>query len=62
VNHYFTRSRAHWAAKLQRGYPSDFVVRKMEEFAEYDRNEIEDGIAARHVGALRDAVNRLRAM
>jgi glycosyltransferase involved in cell wall biosynthesis len=62
VNHYFTRSRAHWAAKLQRGYPSDFVVRKMEEFAEYDRNEIEDGIAARHVGALRDAVNRLRAV
>jgi glycosyltransferase involved in cell wall biosynthesis len=60
VNHYFTRSKAHWRAKLQRGYPSDFLVRKTEEFAAYDRNEIDDPIAARDLAALKDAVNRLR--
>lgn len=61
VNHYFTRSRAHWAAKVRRGYPEDVAVRKMEEFATYDRNEVEDPIATRHLGALREAVARLRA-
>jgi glycosyltransferase involved in cell wall biosynthesis len=61
VNHYFTRSRAHWQAKLRRGYPSDFVTRRMEEFAMYDRNEVEDAVAARNLAALRAAVARLRA-
>jgi glycosyltransferase involved in cell wall biosynthesis len=49
INHYFTRSRAHWQAKLRRGYPSDVAIRKMEEFDTYDRNEIEDAIALRYV-------------
>ena len=60
VNHYFTRSRDHWRAKLARGYPSDFVTRKMEEFDEHDRNEVVDPIAMRNVSLLRDAVRRLR--
>ena len=34
INHYFTRSRAHWAAKLQRGYPGDVAIRRMAEFDE----------------------------
>jgi glycosyltransferase involved in cell wall biosynthesis len=60
INHYFTRSRAHWLAKLARGYPSDVAVRKLEEFDEYDRNEIADPIAARHAEALHDAVALLQ--
>jgi len=59
VNHYFTRSRAHWQAKIKRGYPSDMVVRKEEEFAHYDRNEILDPIALRYVPRLREARSRL---
>jgi glycosyltransferase involved in cell wall biosynthesis len=61
VNHYFTRSRAHFLAKLQRGYPSDVAVRKIAEFDEYDRNELDDPIAQRGLAALREAVDRLRA-
>jgi glycosyltransferase involved in cell wall biosynthesis len=60
VNHYFTRSRAHWRAKLARGYPSELVIRKMEEFDQYDRNEVEDPVAAGRAQAVREAVNRLR--
>ena len=44
VNHYFTRSKAHWLAKLRRGYPSDVAVRTLAEFDEYDRNEVDDPI------------------
>jgi glycosyltransferase involved in cell wall biosynthesis len=61
VNHYFTRSRAHWLAKLRRGYPSDVAIRKMEEFDEYNRNEIADPIAARTLAPLREAVGRIEA-
>jgi glycosyltransferase involved in cell wall biosynthesis len=61
VNHYFTRSRAHWRAKLARGYPSDVAIRKMEEFDEYDRNEIPDPIAGRYLPALREARAKITA-
>jgi hypothetical protein len=47
-------------AKLARGYPSDFLIRKQEEFDQYNRNEIADPAALRRVGALRQAVARLR--
>jgi glycosyltransferase involved in cell wall biosynthesis len=60
VNHYFTRSRAHFLAKLRRGYPSDVAVRRLDEFDEYNRNDVEDPIAARDLAALREAVARLR--
>jgi hypothetical protein len=62
INHYFTRSRAHWQCKLQRGYPSDHAIRKMEEFDEYDRNEVFDPIAHRYLPALREALARLEAL
>jgi len=61
INHYFTRSRAHWLAKVNRGYPSDVAVRTLEEFDTYDRNEVEDPIALRNIAALRAAVARLAA-
>lgn len=61
VNHYFTRSASHWRAKLQRGYPEDLVIRRMEEFAQYDRNEVEDRSALRNLAALRAEVAALRA-
>ncbi len=61
VNHYFTRSRAHFRAKVQRGYPSEVAVRRLDEFDEYDRNEVADPIAARGLAALKQAVARLRA-
>ncbi len=56
VNHYFTRSRAHWLAKLKRGYPSDVATRKLSEFDEYDRNDAEDPIAVRRAPAVRHAL------
>jgi glycosyltransferase involved in cell wall biosynthesis len=61
VNHYFTRSRAHWLAKLRRGYPSDVAVRQMDMFDEYDRNEIDDPIARRYLPALREGIARIQA-
>jgi glycosyltransferase involved in cell wall biosynthesis len=61
VNHYFTRSRAHWRAKLRRGYPSDVAVRKMAEFELYNRNEIVDTTAQRGIEALRLGVVQIEA-
>lgn len=49
VNHYFTRSHAHWLEKVRRGYPADIAVRRLEEFEEYDRNEVFDPIALRYL-------------
>lgn len=39
-NHYFVRSRAHWADKIRRGYRDG--TRDVTEFAIYDLNEVED--------------------
>jgi hypothetical protein len=61
VNHYFTRSRAHWQAKLARGYPSDFATRSMAEFDLYDRNDVLDPIATRGLAALKQEVARLKS-
>lgn len=60
VNHYFTRSHAQWAEKVRRGYPADIAVRKMEEFGYYDRNEVEDPIAARWSGQVRTLAAQIR--
>jgi len=60
IHHYFTRSRAHWLAKLKRGYPSDVAIRKMEEFETYNRNEIEDPVALRYVADVRAGVEAIR--
>lgn len=60
INHYFTRSRAHWRAKVERGYPEDVAVRKLEEFELYDRNEIADPIALRYADRLRNMLAKLR--
>lgn len=49
VNHYFTRSRAHWRAKIRRGYPD--IVREEAEFHAYDRNEVLDETALRFAPA-----------
>jgi glycosyltransferase involved in cell wall biosynthesis len=65
INHYFTRSRAHWRAKLRRGYPGVQDLRSDAEFAEYDRNEIEDPIALRYFPAVRlkrDAITELASL
>ena len=60
INHYFTRSRAHWLAKMRRGYPDDLLIRKDEEFAAYDRNEIDDPIALRGLPALKAMAAKLQ--
>jgi len=62
INHYFTRSRAHWLAKLKRGYPSDIAVRVLAEFDTYDRNEIADPIARRYLPALRLGLAQIEAL
>ena len=52
VNHYFTRSQAHWARKLVRGYPNLLSRLKLDHFDHYDRNEIEDRSALWGVDAV----------
>lgn len=60
INHYFTRSRAHWRAKLARGYPGGHVVRTQQDFVDHDRNEIEDLSAFRYREAVRELVEQIR--
>ena len=50
VNHYFTRSRAHWRRKMARGYRD--IERAASDFDKYDRNEREDLSAARFAPAV----------
>jgi glycosyltransferase involved in cell wall biosynthesis len=57
VNHYFTRSRAHWRAKIRRGYRD--VVRDENEFHHYDRNDIRDETALRFAPATRAKMTEL---
>ncbi len=59
VNHYFTRSRAHWLAKLKRGYPSDIAIRKLAEFDEYDRNDAVDAMDQAVIEAVRASAKRI---
>jgi hypothetical protein len=59
LNHYFIRSWAHWQEKLARGYHD--VTRQESAFADYDRNEIIDASAARHVPALRAILEQVEA-
>ncbi|MCF3948239.1 glycosyltransferase family 2 protein [Acidiphilium iwatense] len=46
LHHYFTRSQAHWDAKIRRGYHD--TDRKASEFEAYDRNEVFDDAAVRY--------------
>lgn len=63
INHYFTRSRAHWAARLARG---NFVnARNWADFDFYNRNEVEDRSALAEGAAVRrqrDAIMALVAV
>jgi hypothetical protein len=52
INHYFTRSHAHWARKVARGYPNPASMAKLQHFEHYDRNEIEDRSAMRNLVAV----------
>jgi glycosyltransferase involved in cell wall biosynthesis len=57
VNHYFTRSKAHWADKMARGYRGP-LLRPEGEFEAYDRNEVEDLEAAKLAAAVRAELAR----
>ena len=59
INHYFTRSRAHWLAKLKRGYPSDVAIRKLAEFDIYNRNEVSDPLPEAVLRRLRKEVSSM---
>lgn len=50
LHHYFTRSQAHWDAKIRRGYHD--TDRKASEFEAYDRNEVFDDSAARYASVV----------
>lgn len=58
LHHYFTRSRAHWAEKLHRGYPD--LVREDNAFDTYDRNEVFDDSAFALLPAVRALLARAR--
>jgi len=51
LHHYFTRSWAHWQARLARGNLG--TPRTEQDFHDYDRNEIHDDSAARHASEIR---------
>ena len=53
INHYFTRSRAHWLLKTARGYPNPQSMLKLNQFEDYDRNEVEDTSALWAVAEVR---------
>jgi hypothetical protein len=54
INHYFTKSRSQWLAKMARGiYGGVETQRKVGDFELYDRNEIQDVLILRHVAATR---------
>ena len=53
INHYFTRSRAHWSLKTTRGYPNPVSMLKLSQFDAYDRNEVEDTSALWAAAAVR---------
>jgi hypothetical protein len=57
VNHYFTRSRAQWMRKIERGYRD--IVRLSEDFDLYDRNEVQDEVIRQYSGAVRKALDHL---
>ena len=59
VNHYFTRSRAHWLAKLRRGYPSDVALRSLREFEHYNRNEVSDPVSERLLERVRAKLDQI---
>ncbi|HEX3899453.1 MAG TPA: glycosyltransferase family 2 protein [Mycobacteriales bacterium] len=52
INHYFTKSRSQWEAKLARGYVD--AERNVSDFLAYDRNEQQDDLILRHTQATRD--------
>lgn len=63
INHYFTRSHEHWARKVLRGYPNPVSREKLAFFDAYDRNEVEDRSALRHLPSiLRHRAEILSAM
>ena len=57
LNHYFVRSRQHWADKLARGYHD--TERSPSLFATYDRNEIQDVSAASMASSVNTALRAL---
>ena len=57
INHYFTRSKAHWARRMERGYGSD-KPRTWDEFCMHDRNEVEDLSAVRFLPEVRSRIER----
>lgn len=60
INHYFTRSREHWAEKIRRGQHR--VNRKtLEDFEKYDRNEVQDHEALRFLPQTRDIMRQVAA-
>ena len=56
LNHYFVRSKAHWATKVARGYPSNVATRTADEFDVYDRNEVSDESAPRYVDGVKTII------
>jgi hypothetical protein len=51
INHYFVRSKQQWAAKVARGY-QDNAKRTLEQFTQYDKNDIIDTSALRFLAAV----------
>jgi Glycosyl transferase family 2 len=61
IHHYFTRSRAHWQDRLQRGQ-LDAPTRTEAEFDAYDRNDVFDPCAARFGGSVRLIVDKIETV
>jgi hypothetical protein len=67
LNHYFTKSRAEWCVKRDRGRSdlppsSDEKFRSDHYFVIHDRNEVEDPCALKYVSAVRTEMARLQGL
>jgi hypothetical protein len=59
LNHYFVRSRAHWAAKMRRGYLSSGTTRSEKDFIYNDRNDVRDATAVRFAPQVRATMQKM---
>ena len=62
LNHYFTKSRAEWDRKMDRGYRDSTVRDREKAFLRYDRNEVADDTATRFAPVVRRILDRVHGV
>ncbi len=58
VNHYFTRARSNWQARMQRGQLGN-IQRSWNDFDSYDQNQVTDTRACRYADQVRALIDKI---